>query len=292
MSATARFARMYRLLGLALLALGLLAGAAPASASQGSGWLRLAHLSPNTPAVDVYLYSFHNSKALIVVHHVAYGTISGYQKVPAGEYTVAMRAAGAKPTSAPVISTTVDVQPGGAYTVAGLGPAKGLRLQVLRDRLTTPKGKALVRIIQASLQQHLVTLRAGHSVIAHHVPFGSVTAYKVVKPGTWDVSATGRTDRTSSEITLAAGTIHTIVVLDDPGHLTLDDLVDAAGSKVAPAGAPATGLGGTAPSPGHSDLPWLVLIGAGALLSMAGIVKARRPAGANALGSGGPSATA
>lgn len=292
MSATARFARIYRLVGLALLALGLLAGAAPASASQGSGWLRLAHLSPNTPAVDVYLYSFHNSKALIVVHHVAYGTISGYQKVPAGEYTVAMRAAGAKPSTAPVISTTVNVEPGGAYTVAGLGPAKGLRLQVLRDRLSTPQGRSLVRIIQASLTQHLVTLRAGHSVIARHVTFGSVTSYKVVKPGTWNVSATGRTDRTSSQITLAAGTIHTIVVLDDPGDIRLDDLVDAAGSKVAPAGAPATGFGGTAPAPGHSDLPWLVLIGAGALLSMAGIVKARRLAGAHALGSGGPSATA
>jgi len=292
MSATARFARIYRLAGLALLALGLLAGAAPASASQGSGWLRLAHLSPNTPAVDVYLYSFHNSKALIVVHHVAYGTISGYQKVPAGEYTVAMRAAGAAPSSAPVISTTVNVEPGGAYTVAGLGPAKGLRLQVLRDRLTTPKGRSLVRIIQASLTQHLVTLRAGHSVIAPHVPFGSVTSYKVVKPGTWDVSATGRTERTSSQITLAAGTIHTIVVLDDPGDIRLDDLVDAAGSKVAPAGAPATGFGGTAPAPGHSDLPWLALIGAGALLGMAGIAKARRPARAHALGSGGPSATA
>ena len=291
MSAKARFARMYRLAGLALLALGLLAGAAPASASQGSGWLRLAHLSPNTPAVDVYLYSFHNSKALIVVHHVAYGTISGYQKIPAGEYTVAMRAAGASPTSAPVISTTVNIEPGGAYTVAGLGPAKGLRLQVLRDRLTTPKGKALVRIIQASLRQHLVTLRAGHAVLARHVQFGSVTAYKVVAPGTWNVSADGRTDRTSSQITLAAGTIHTIVVLDDPGHLALDDLVDAAGSKVAPAGAPATGLGGTAPSPRHSDLPWLALIGAGALLGVAGITKARRPAGAHALGTGGPPAT-
>ncbi len=66
MKAKARFARIYQLFGLAALTLGLLAGAAPASASPGSGWLRLAHLSPNTPAVDVYLYSFHNSNALIV----------------------------------------------------------------------------------------------------------------------------------------------------------------------------------------------------------------------------------
>src|SRR5258708_27912067 len=96
------------MVGMAALALGLLAGAAPASASPGSGWLRLAHLSPNTPAVDVYLYSFHNSNALIVVHHVAYRTISGYQKVPAGEYTVAMPAAGAPPSSAPPLSATLQ----------------------------------------------------------------------------------------------------------------------------------------------------------------------------------------
>src|SRR5262249_25720294 len=125
MNAQARFARRARLIALAILAFGLLAGAEPVSASSGSAWVRLADLSPNTPAVDVYLYSFHNSKALIVVHHVAYGTISGYQKLPAGEYTVAMRAAGAPASSAPVISTTVNAHPGKAYTVAGLGPAKG-----------------------------------------------------------------------------------------------------------------------------------------------------------------------
>ncbi len=296
MTSTPRFARIYRLIGLAVLALGLLAGAAPASASAGSGWLRLAHLSPNTPAVDVYLYSFHNPKALVVVHHVAYGTISAYQKIPSGEYTVAMRKAGAPASSSPVISTTVDIRTGAAFTVAGMGPANGLRLQVLKDRLTTPRGKALVRIIQASLSQHQVTVRAGHSVLARNVLFASVTSYKVVAPGSWEVSASGRTERTSSAITLAAGTIHTIVVLDDPGDIRLDDLVDAAGSRVAPSGAPATGFGGTAPRPGGSDVPWLVLVGAGLLLSVAGarvagVRKARRPAGAHALGSRRPSAT-
>lgn len=292
MNVKAMIARTGRLLSLAILALGLLAGAAPASASAGSGWLRLAHLSPNTPAVDVYLYSFHDSNAMVVVHHVAYGTISGYQKVPAGEYTVAMRGAGAPSSSAPVISTTVNISPGAAYTVAGMGPAKGLRLRVLHDRLTAPKGKVLVRIIQASLKEHRVTIRAGHAVIAPNVPFASVSSYKAVKPGDWSVSATGPTERTSSNIMLAAGTIHTIVVLDDPGHLYLDDLVDAAGSKVAPGGAPATGFGGTAPRPGHSELPWIALAGAGLLVGVAGFRRARKPVGAHAMSGRGPSAAA
>jgi len=289
MKANARFTCIYQVFGLAALTLGLIAGAVPASASSGFGWLRLAHLSPNTPPVDVYLYSFHNPTALVVVHHVAYGTISGYQKVPAGEYTVAMRAAGAAASSQPVISTTVNVEPGAAYTVAGTGPAKGLQLTVLHDRLTTPKGKALVRIIQASLREHRVTVRAGHSVIARDVAFASVTPYKVVSPGSWEVSAAGRTERTSSTITLAAGTIHTIVVLDGPADIRLDDLVDAAGSKIVPTGAPATGYGGAA-RPARSDVPWAALVGVGLILSFAGYRRARRPVGAHAMGGRGPSA--
>ncbi len=137
---------------------GLLAPAASAATAAPmtgrDGWVRLAHLSPNTPPVDVYLYSFGNAKAMIVLKHVAYGTVSPYEKVASGEYTVAMRGAGAKPGSPPVLSTAVHIAPGGAYTVAGMGPAKGLRLQVLRDQLTTPKGESLVRVIQASLRNH------------------------------------------------------------------------------------------------------------------------------------------
>ena len=139
-----RFTRFVRRISL-LAALPLLLLAIPAAsvvtanAATGTGWIRLAHLSPNTPAVDVYLYSFGDASAQIVLHHVAYGTVSPYEQVPAGDYTVAMRAAGAVSTSAAVISASVDVAPGHAYTVAGLGPESGLRLQVLDDQLTTDR---------------------------------------------------------------------------------------------------------------------------------------------------------
>jgi len=277
-----KFARAGGLLVSTACALWLLAGGT-AAASTGTGWLRLAHLSPNTPAVDVYLYSFGNPKAIFVVHHVAYGTISGYERLPSGEYTVAMRPANAPSSSPPVISAGVNIRPGAAYTVAGLGPAKGLRLAVLRDRLTTPRGKALVRLIQASLIEHRVTVRAGRHVLVRGLAFGAVTSYQAVSPGTWLVSAKGRTEHVSASVTLAAGQIHTIVVLDDPGQLRLDDLVDAAGSRVIPAGAPATGLGGTAPRPVPSRMPWLVLIGGGLLLGVTGARWAARPLGRHVL---------
>jgi hypothetical protein len=251
------------------------AGVPGASASKSIGWLRLAHLSPNTPAVDVYLYSFGNAHAMIVLKHVSYGTVSPYESVKGGDYTVAMRLAGASPSSKPVLSTSVDVASGDAYTVAGMGPSSGLRLQVMRDRLTTPRGKALVRVIQASLQQHRVTVTAGGQVLAGKEAFASVSSYQIVSPGAWTVRAAGASEHASSKVTLAAGSIHTLVVLDEPGHLSIDSLEDAAGSRVLPQGAAATGFGGTAPQPGSSPVPWLVTLVTGLIVTLAGASRLR-----------------
>ena len=281
-----RFRRLAALAGLVTLTSGLLAAAAPAvsAAAGGShaaktrdGWIRLTHLSPNTPPVDVYLYSFGGKKAMIVLKHVAYGTVSPYEKVANGEYTVAMRAAGATPGSPPVISTNVHIASGAAYTVAGLGPAAGLRLAVLHDQLTTPKGLSLVRVIQASLRDHKVTVTAGSQVLARQLAFGNVTEYGSAHPGTWMVHVSGAAGMATKSVKLGAGTIHTLVVLDGAsGSLMLDNLEDAAGSAVAPQGGPATGLGGTAPAPAPSPAPWTVAIAAGAICAAAASYWLRR----------------
>ena len=264
------------LIAVPALLLGITKAASASTAATGSGWVRLAHLSPNTPAVDVYLYSFGDATAAQVLHHVGYGVVSTYEPIAAGDYTVAMRAAGAAATTKPVLSASLDVAPGGAYTVAGLGPESGLRLQVIKDQLTTPPGKALVRVIQASLQQHTVTVSWKGTPAISNLAFGAVSPYQAASPATAVLHVAGESDAVSSTITLAAGSVHTIVVLDGSNGLVLDNFLDAAGSGDAPSGAPATGFGGTAPKV-PSALPWLSLIGAGLLLAVAGGLGARRP---------------
>jgi Domain of unknown function (DUF4397) len=276
---------MMSALGLFMLASGLAGAAVPtasaASSSTSPGWIRLAHLSPNTPAVDVYLYSFQDHHAMIVLHHVSYGTVSPYEQLASGEYTVAMRAAGAAKSSPPVLSTSVTVAPGGAYTVAGMGPAKGLRLQVLTSRLTTPPGESLVRIIQASLRHSKLTVKAGGRVLARDLAFAHVTSYVTTPPGTWRVHVAGMGAIGARNIVLAAGTVHTLVVLDAAGGgLRIVDLEDAAGSGVMPRGGAATGLGGTAPAPSPSPALWLSVAACGALLAGAGAYRTRRMRGA------------
>lgn len=266
------------LLAASALLLGIPAAATAfaSSATSGTGWIRLAHLSPNTPAVDVYLYSFDNSKAMIVLHHVAYGTVSPYESVQAGDYSVAMRAAGASATSQPVLSTSVTIAAGHAYTVAGMGPESGLRLQVLDDKLTTAPGQAEVRVIQASLKQQEVKVTLGSTVLAGSLKFGTVSDYQPVSPGTHTVTVSaGGTDANSS-VTLPAGTVHTLVVLDGASGLEVVNLEDASGSGKPPLGGVQTGFGGTAPHGPGSPVPWLVVIGAGSLLALTGGLRLRR----------------
>ena len=269
--------RLLMLLAASALLLGIPAAATAfaSSATTGTGWIRLAHLSPNTPAVDVYLYSFGNSNAKIVLHHVAYGEASPYETVTAGDYSVAMRLAGASASTAPVLSTGVTITAGHAYTVAGMGPESGLRLQVLDDDLSTPSGRGLVRVIQASLKDQTVKVTYGSTVLASSLAFATVTSYKTVTPGTVSVAVTAGGGDANTSVTVAAGTVHTLVVLDGASGLEIDNLTDANGSA-APPGAVQTGFGGTAAHGPGSALPWLALIAVGLALAVTGSLTGRK----------------
>jgi hypothetical protein len=223
------------------------------------------------------MYPFGDPGHPTVLKAVAYGAVSSYMAVGPGQYTVAMRAAGAPASSAPVLSTSFMVSSGTSYTVAGVGPASGLRLQVFRDQMTTPAGKTLVRVFQASLKQHLVTVSDGSAVLARQLAFGTATSYMPIAPGTRTVKFTASGAQASMSVQLAADTVHTIVVLDGPSGLKVDDLTDAAGSQIMPMGGAGTGFGGTAPRvPGAGSAPWLLTLAAGALLAVAGAAGLRR----------------
>jgi Domain of unknown function (DUF4397) len=157
-------------------------------------------------------------------------------------------------------------------------PKSGLRLQVIRDRLTAPPGRAMVRVIQASLRQHRVTVRADGRVLARDQAFGTVSSYRDLAPGTWTVRAANPSEFAATRIRMAADGIYTVVVLDDPGNLAVAVLTDAAGSSLVPEGAADTGFGGTAAKPGGSPLPWLITMAAGLMLILTGTMWLRRAA--------------
>ncbi len=273
----ARLATITTLLGgtAAIVAAASPAASAAPVASQDA-WVRIAHLSPKAPAMDMYLYPFGEPGHSIVLRDVSYGDVSAYMAVSPGQYSVAMRGFGAPASSPPALITSFMVTVGTPYTVAALGPDPGLRVEVLKDQMATPTGKALVRVVQASLREHLVTVSYGPDVLARQLAFGVATSYAAVSPGAQTVQFTASGEHAATSVRLAADTVHTIVVLDDSSGLKVDALVDAAGSQIMPKGGADAGFGGTAPRLPTDPAPWLLTIAAGVLLTSAGFAGLRR----------------
>jgi hypothetical protein len=250
----------------AFVAIGLsTVNAAPAAAA-GVGYVRLAHLSPDTPEVDVYLSSVSGAVPPKKFPGVGYGVVSDYLALPAGTYAVAMRGAGAPESTAPVLSTQVTVDAGKAYTVAGVGKHADLGLRVIEDDLSPPdKGKAKVRIVQASLQAPVLNVSvASGSTIADGVQFASTTGYREVNQGSWTVNLQQAGGPTSTvKCALTSGNVYSLIVLDRPAGLTAELRTDAQ-SKGMPAGGVETGAGG-AQRPDR--IPTILLVSLLALLA-------------------------
>jgi hypothetical protein len=265
------------LLAFSALLVGIPASASAAPVASGTGFVALGNLSENPTPVDVYLYSSGSSSPAFVRDGVAYGTILPYQAVSSGDYTVKMRPAGSSASSNPVWSVSLTVKAGGAYTVVPLRTsAQQGQLKVIDNDLTTPKGKSFVRVIQAALNQQKVTFHCScapgnpGNITTDAAP-GNVSPQAPIPSGTWTMSATGPSAKTSLPVTLTAGTVHTEIVVDAPsGGIQIINLTDAAGAGQAPTGGVSTGFGGTIPHPAGSPLPWFALIGGGALLILAG----------------------
>jgi hypothetical protein len=278
-------ASQFRRLGSAAAALAALAAtvllASPARAADGDGYVRLAHLSPDTPAVDVYLKAQSGNPKPQTFKGVAYGVMSQYLRLPTGTYSVAMRPAGADPSTDPVLTTEVNVENGAAYTVAGVGRYADLGLRVLRDDLKLPDaGESKVRIIQASVRAPVLDVGVNNGpTIADGVQFATTTNYRNVKPGTWTVKVqpSGGGKTSTLPCTLGAGNVYSLLVLDAKGGGLKTQLrIDAGREGTMPLGGVATGGGGTQPG---SHLPMAVLFAAIAALLTGGVVVAirRRP---------------
>ena len=246
------------------------ASAAPLAAQDG--WVRIVHLSPQAPAMDIYLYPFGDPAHPTVLRDVGYGDVSAYMALSPGQYTVAMRGFDAPASSHPALVSSFMVNAKTAYTVAALGPDPGLRVEVLEDQMTTPRGKTLVRVVQASLKVNRVTVSYGSTLLTKQLTFSSVTAYMAVSPGVRTVKVTASRKHATLSLGLTANTVHTIVVLDGSSGLKADDLTDAVGTEAVPKGGTGTGLGGTALPPPADLAPWLLMVLAGALLTALGVV--------------------
>lgn len=235
---------------LALAGLGVAPAVALATAPAGSApaYLRLAHLSPDTPTVDVYVDSAADPKASFVVPGVAYGAVSDYRPMPPDSYVISMRAAGAPSSSPPVISASVDAKAGAAYTVAGTGRSADLGLSVLNDKLDSPPaGKASVRVINAALSTPSADVGPVNGPAwATGVAFGTETGYRDCPLGNWNLKVSAGDLSRTLPLKLEKNSSYTVLLVDRGNGLEPQVKRDSTGAGTVPTGGVNTGLGGAA----------------------------------------------
>ena len=247
-----KIARRLLLLGLALMT--ALALVAPAFA-QGTGQaqVRVAHLAPDAPNVDVYV----NGDPVLT--DVPYTTVSEYLSLPAGTQQVTVYATG--DTTSPVIDAPVKLAAGGAYTVAAVGLVAddSLTAQVYEDDLRSPaSGNAKVRVVHASPDAGPVdVIPRGGEVLVSGLRFPDASPYAEVPAGTYtlDVNAAGtkKTALTVPGATLASGGVYSAfavgtVYADSLNVLLVQDNAGTSASASATASASAAASSTASPS--------------------------------------------
>lgn len=259
-------------LGIAGAALVVPAGAA--SAATTDSMVRVAHLSPDAPNVDVYVNS---AKTL---SDVSYKTVSKYLSVPAGQYRFEVRPAGADASTKAVIDASSTLTAGKAVTVAAVGALASIKGQIYNDDISAPaSGKAKVRVVHAAVDVPAVDVAvAGGPTLFSGATFPQATAYAEVAAGSYNLEVRpAGTQNALLKATQAvqAGSVYTVAAVGGAGKSPeLLPIVDAAGMSAMPGGGVATGAGGTANGSGGSEAA-LVLVTVGAL-AVAGAATARR----------------
>ena len=168
--------------------------------------VRVAHLSPDAPAVDVYV---NGTKAL---SNVPFKDVSSYLPVPAGSTN--FRVTPANAATPVVIDATVTLNAGGNYTVAATGFLAGIQPLLLEDDRGTT-GQSKVRFVHASPDAPAVDIAVtGGPVLFSNYTFRQASPYPQVAPATYALEArpagTNVVALSVPDVALRPGTNYTI----------------------------------------------------------------------------------
>ena len=187
------------------------------SAQTATAQVRVAHLSPNTPAVDIWL----DGKVVDGLRNVPFKTVSGYLSIPVGKRDIAVYVAGT--TTNPAIDVKGLALEEKAYTVAAIGTLGGAGAQALRpavfvDDLTSKSGKARVRVIHASPDAPAVDVAVqGGAVVVPNLVYPNATGYLDLDAGVYplEIRAAGMMAAVFKFSTpaLEAGKVYTVFAI-------------------------------------------------------------------------------
>ena len=197
---------------------------------EATGNLRVAHLSPDAPNVDVYVGGDP------VLEDVAFGTFSDYLALEPGSYDVQVTAAGDQETV--VFDETVELTEG-SFTAAAIGELgeanQPFEVSILEDDRSDPGEQARVRAVHASPDAPNVdiTVAGSGDVLFGDVPFGAAGT-ATVPAGQYTLEVRPATENNDGDVVatfdveVEAGMVYTAAAVGylDPANAPADEPFD------------------------------------------------------------------
>ena len=246
------------------------------ASAQSPSFVRIIHASPDIGTADVFV------DGAKLLSSFQFGAVTGYVAVPAGPHKVQIALVG-KGIGGSVITETLAVSPGFAYTVAAVGSqSTGLSLKVFIDNNLLAPGTAKFRMYQLSPDGGTVTIATGGKTVLSGLGYQGASNYLAIAKGgyTFVVSSPSNNTALPLTTTLNANSVTSVFVVGLFNGIPKVQLVSAQVTGLP--GVPNTGSEPNAPAqPDHVQppTPWAWYVLALSLLLIGSGVSIRRLVG-------------
>ncbi|MEN9224569.1 MAG: DUF4397 domain-containing protein [Thermostichus sp. DRC_bins_24] len=186
-----------------------------ASAGVSEVQVRLVHVAPNTPWIDLEV------GGVKVAQYVAYGSVSEYVRMPAGEYDIVLSSTPEKidpnrPLPSDIAARTVaSLRGGGVFSVVATDEPNRMTALVLEDNINPLFDQALVRFVHAAPDAPALQWKGEQEqVLLPQLAFGQVSTFQTMRPGFTQIqvavapSTTAGVQSVSSSIPLQRFDLH------------------------------------------------------------------------------------
>ncbi len=186
----------------------------------GYAQIRVSHLSPDAPNVDVWV------NGEVTLSNVPFLATSDYLRVPEGTYRIQVTPTGS--TEPVVIDANVSVDTSVYYTIAATGflGSGDLAPIVLPDESKGLKGSAKVRFVHASPDASAVDVGlSGGAAVFENVSFRESSDYATLPAGDYDLevrlAGTEAVALSLGVVTLESGAVYNVFAAGSAGDGTL-----------------------------------------------------------------------
>jgi len=176
------------------------------ASAQSPAYVRVIHASPFVGTADVFV------DGTKLLSSFQFGAVTGYVAVPAGPHKVQIALVG-KGIGASIISETLAVSPGVAYTVAATGASpSSLSLQVFIDNNLLSPNTAKLRVYQLSPDEGLASVDTGGNTLLSGVGYQGASNYLSIAAGAYTIGMDSSTNSASLHVsaTLKANTVTSV----------------------------------------------------------------------------------